>query len=153
MFAYCLKFTYFHANPSSSCRPVHLVIIFSTSDVAVRCAIFCTSIRTHSLSYRKWFILIINCMNLCNGAVVEMLNSDCATKRMISLWFNGIHVAKVLQIKPHLSDGHVQVIEWGSLVTLCSHKSGRRAVELYHVPDLWYPPFYTSTMASSALQH
>ena len=31
-----------------------------------------------------------------------------------------------------------------SLVTLCSHKSGRCAVELYHVPHLWYPPFYTS---------
>ena len=28
-----------------------------------------------------------------------------------------------------------------SLVTLCSHKSGRCAVELYHVPHLWYPPF------------
>jgi len=40
-----------------------------------------------------------------------------------------------------------------SLVTLCSHKSRRCAVELYHVPHLWYPPFYTSPMASSALQH
>ena len=38
-----------------------------------------------------------------------------------------------------------------SLVTLCSHKSGRCAVELYHVPHLWYPPFYTYPMASSAL--
>jgi len=27
-----------------------------------------------------------------------------------------------------------------SLVTLCSHKSGRCAVELYHAPHLWYPP-------------
>jgi len=27
------------------------------------------------------------------------------------------------------------------------------AVELYHAPHLWYPPFYTSPMASSALQH
>jgi len=40
-----------------------------------------------------------------------------------------------------------------SLVTLCSHKSGRCAVELYHAFHLWYPPFYTSPMASSALQH
>jgi len=40
-----------------------------------------------------------------------------------------------------------------SLVTLCSHKSGRCAIELYHAPHLWYPPFYTSPMASSALQH
>jgi len=40
-----------------------------------------------------------------------------------------------------------------SLVTLCSHKSGRCAVELYHAYHLWYPPFYTSPMASSALQH
>jgi len=40
-----------------------------------------------------------------------------------------------------------------SLVTLCSHKSGRCAVELYHAPHLWHPPFYTSPMASSALQH
>ena len=40
-----------------------------------------------------------------------------------------------------------------SLVTLCSHKSGRCTVELYHVSHLWYPPFYTSPMASSALQH
>jgi len=40
-----------------------------------------------------------------------------------------------------------------SLVTLCSHKSGRCAVELYHASHLWYPPFYTSPMASSALQH
>jgi len=39
-----------------------------------------------------------------------------------------------------------------SLVILCSHKSGRCAVELY-APHLWYPPFYTSPMASSALQH
>ena len=31
-----------------------------------------------------------------------------------------------------------------SLVTLCSHKSGRCAVELYHAPHLWYPPFYNS---------
>jgi len=31
-----------------------------------------------------------------------------------------------------------------SLVTLCSHKSGRCAVELYHESHLWYPPFYTS---------
>jgi len=30
-----------------------------------------------------------------------------------------------------------------SLVTLCSHKSGRCAVKLYHVPHLWYTPFYT----------
>jgi len=40
-----------------------------------------------------------------------------------------------------------------SLVTLCSHKSDRCAVELYHAPHLWYPPFYTSPMASSARQH
>jgi len=40
-----------------------------------------------------------------------------------------------------------------SLVTLCSHKSGRCAVELYHAPHPWYPPFYTSPMASSALQY
>ena len=40
-----------------------------------------------------------------------------------------------------------------SLVTLCSHKSGRCAVELYHASHLWYPPFYTSPIASSALQH
>ena len=40
-----------------------------------------------------------------------------------------------------------------SLVTLCSHQSGRRAVELYHASRLWYPSFYTSSMASSALQH
>ena len=26
-------------------------------------------------------------------------------------------------------------------------------VELYHASHLWYPPFYTSPMASSALQH
>ena len=30
-----------------------------------------------------------------------------------------------------------------SLVTLCSHKSGRCAVELYHASHLWYPPFYS----------
>jgi len=40
-----------------------------------------------------------------------------------------------------------------SLVMLCSHKSGRCTVELYHASHLWYPPFYTSPMASSALQH
>ena len=40
-----------------------------------------------------------------------------------------------------------------SLVTLCSHKSGRCAVELYHAPYLWYPSFYICPMASSALQH
>ena len=40
-----------------------------------------------------------------------------------------------------------------SLVTLCLHKSGRCTVELYHASHLWYPPFYTSPMASSALQH
>jgi len=40
-----------------------------------------------------------------------------------------------------------------SLVTLCSHKSGGCAVELYHASHLWYPPSYTSPMASSALQH
>ena len=39
-----------------------------------------------------------------------------------------------------------------SLVTLCSHKSRRCTVELYHASHLWYPPFYTSPMASSALQ-
>ena len=39
------------------------------------------------------------------------------------------------------------------LVTLCLHKSGRCAVELYHAFHFWYPPFYTSPMASSALQH
>ena len=38
-----------------------------------------------------------------------------------------------------------------SLVMLGSHKSGWCAVELYHAPHLWYPPFYTSPMASSAL--
>ena len=36
---------------------------------------------------------------------------------------------------------------------VCSHKSGRCTVELYHASHLWYPPFYTSPMASSALQH
>ena len=40
-----------------------------------------------------------------------------------------------------------------SLVMLCSHKSGRCAAELCHASHLWYPPFYTSPMASSALQH
>ena len=40
-----------------------------------------------------------------------------------------------------------------SVVTLCSHRSGRCAVELYHASHLGYPPFYTSPMASSALQH
>ena len=40
-----------------------------------------------------------------------------------------------------------------SPVTLCSHKSGRCAVEFYHASHLWYPPFYTSPMASSSLQH
>ena len=40
-----------------------------------------------------------------------------------------------------------------SLVMLCAHKSVRCAVELYHAPHLWYSPFYTSPMASSALQH
>ena len=40
-----------------------------------------------------------------------------------------------------------------SLVTLCSHKPGRCAVELYHAHHLWYPPFYTSPMASNVLQH
>ena len=40
-----------------------------------------------------------------------------------------------------------------SLVTLCSHKSGRCTVELYHASHLWYPLFYTSPIASSALQH
>jgi len=34
-----------------------------------------------------------------------------------------------------------------SLVTFCSHNSGRCAVELYHASHLWYPPFYTSPMA------
>jgi len=38
-----------------------------------------------------------------------------------------------------------------SLVTLCSHKSGRCTVELYHASHLWYPSFYTSPIASSAL--
>jgi len=38
-----------------------------------------------------------------------------------------------------------------SLVTLCSHKSGRCAAELYHAFHLWYPPFYSSPMTSSAL--
>ena len=36
---------------------------------------------------------------------------------------------------------------------LRSHKSGRCAAELYHASHLWYPPFYTSPMASNALQH
>ena len=40
-----------------------------------------------------------------------------------------------------------------SLVTLCSHKSGRCAGELYYASHLWYPAFYTTPMASSALQH
>jgi len=40
-----------------------------------------------------------------------------------------------------------------SLDTLCSHKSGRCAVELYYASHLRYPPFYTSPMASIALQH
>jgi len=34
------------------------------------------------------------------------------------------------------------------MVTLCSHNSGRCAVELYHASHLWYPPFYTYPMAS-----
>ena len=40
-----------------------------------------------------------------------------------------------------------------NLVKVCTHKSGRCAVGLYHAPHLWYSPFYTSLMASSALQH
>ena len=31
-----------------------------------------------------------------------------------------------------------------SLVTLCSHKSGRSAVELYHASHLWYPVLHLS---------
>ena len=38
-----------------------------------------------------------------------------------------------------------------SLVTLCSHKSGRCAVELYHASHLWYPLFYIYPMASNTL--
>jgi len=40
-----------------------------------------------------------------------------------------------------------------NLVMFCSHKSGWCAVELYHAPHLWQPPFYPSPMASSAVQH
>ena len=36
-----------------------------------------------------------------------------------------------------------------SLVTLCSHKSGRCTVELYHASHLWYPPYH-ETASSSA---
>ena len=32
-------------------------------------------------------------------------------------------------------------------------QSGQCAAELYHASHLWYPPFYTSPMASSSLQH
>jgi len=46
----------------------------------------------------------------------------------------------------------------GTICRLCSTSctgflSGRCTVELYHASHLWYPPFYTSPMASSALQH
>jgi len=34
-----------------------------------------------------------------------------------------------------------------------AHKLGRCAVELYHVPHLWHPPFNTSPMANSAVRH
>jgi len=33
-----------------------------------------------------------------------------------------------------------------SLVTLCSHKSGQCAVELYHASHLWYPPFRSTPL-------
>jgi len=48
---------------------------------------------------------------------------------------------------------HSAVICSGILVTFCSHKSGRSAVELHHASRLWYPPFCASPMASDALQH
>jgi len=39
-----------------------------------------------------------------------------------------------------------------SLVTLCSHKSGPCAVELYHAPHLCHPPFYTSPTLLSIIE-
>ena len=56
------------------------------------------------------------------------------------------HIATASFLLP-LCCGTHYLLQW------CSHKSGRCAVELYHASHLWYPPFYTSPMAPSALQH
>ena len=56
-------------------------------------------------------------------------------------------------VRSGFRDTHSSRVLCPSLVTLCSHKSGRCTVELYHASHLWYPPFYTSPMAPSALQH
>jgi len=54
----------------------------------------------------------------------------------------------------YLSDRTFQVVfRSGMSSVVIITNPGRCTVELYHASHLWYPPFYTSPMASSALQH
>ena len=67
-------------------------------------------------------------------------------------WSYRFHLGRQRQHSAVICSGALLLL-CPSLVMLCSHKSGRCAVELYYASHLWYPPLYTSPMASSALQH
>ena len=85
----------------------------------------------HTLSYREHLTKTAGKLKNRSNLLMKLASSTCGASA------NTEHSAVICP----------------SLVMLCSHKSSRCAVELYHAPHLWYPPFYRSPMASSALQH
>ena len=90
-----------------------------------------------TLSYRVHLTMTAGKLKNRNNLLMKLAGSTWGASTNTLLWHFAIS-SRVLH---------------PSLVMLCSHKSGRCAVELYHASHLWYPLFYTSPMASSALQH
>ena len=103
-----------------------------------------------------WSISHHRCM--CLGTWKWHVGRRCAVVLLITVWgiiWRDISWSVIIASSTdrRLSHMNEKCVIWRqsryrvlrhSLVTLCSHKSGRCAVELYHAPHLWYPPFYNS---------
>jgi len=94
----------------------------------------------HTLSYREHLTKTADKLKNQNNLLMKLAGSTWGTSANTVVICSGALLFSSRVLCP-------------SLVTLCSHKSGRCAVELYHAPHLWYPPFCTFPMASSDLRH
>ena len=104
-----------------------------------------------------WKSSIINCD--CTSTQMRTPDEDCRQAeepKQLADEASRFHLGRQRQYSAVICSGTLLFssrVLCPSLVTLCSHKSGRCTVELYHASHLWCPPFYTSPMTSSAPQH
>jgi len=75
--------------------------------------------------------------------------------KIVSAGFNAKTKAWTFEAKDKAIRPEAKAIKVGleAPQSLTSTSTSLSLNELYHASHLWYPPFYTSPMASSALQH